>query len=110
LLVLLLLLLIDVLSALSSCLVSQNGHDATKALRLLGHRELVVGLTGNALDDDVAAFIAAGADCVLSKPLREQDLDMLLDFIRSHGSHSNEENGRELQSLVALKQRGTLRF
>jgi hypothetical protein len=33
-----------------------------------------VGITGNALDDDVAAFLLAGADCVIAKPLRTNSL------------------------------------
>jgi CheY-like chemotaxis protein len=73
----------------------------------MGHTELIIGLTGNALDDDVAAFVTSGADCVLSKPMREKDLDMVLHFIQQHGTQSTAENRKTLQTLVAAKQRGS---
>ena len=39
---------------------------------------LIIGVTGNALDDDISAFMEAGADIVLMKPMRPQLLDVLL--------------------------------
>ena len=51
----------------------------------LRFENLIIGVTGNALDDDVAAFLAAGADMVLAKPLRLHQLDALLSHCASHG-------------------------
>ena len=48
-----------------------------------------MGVTGNALDDDVANFIRAGADCVFAKPFREEHLAALLQFISENGCESS---------------------
>ena len=66
-----------------------NGVDATRAIRSLGFTGLIIGLTGNALDDDVASFIHAGADCVTLKPFRSEHLTLLLGFIAEFGCESN---------------------
>ena len=39
---------------------AQNGLEASTIIRSLGFTGLIVGVTGNALDDDVAKFIEAG--------------------------------------------------
>lgn len=44
---------------------TQNGLEATKLLRKGGYKNLVVGVTGNVLDDDVSEYQAAGADIIL---------------------------------------------
>jgi CheY-like chemotaxis protein len=48
-----------------------DGHAATVALRAppLGYRGLVVGVTANAMPDDVSAFVGCGASLVLTKPV-----------------------------------------
>ena len=46
-----------------------NGPEATAELRKAGYRGLVVGVTGNVLQDDIDHFIRSGADAVLAKPL-----------------------------------------
>jgi signal transduction histidine kinase len=50
------------------------GPAACREMRRLGYYQPILGLTGHALDDDVAAYRAAGADDVLVKPL---DLSLL---------------------------------
>ena len=59
----------------------QNGLDATRLLRLRGFAGLIVGVTGNVFEDDVAAFLDAGADLVLAKPLGMHSVQMLLTLI-----------------------------
>ena len=59
-----------------------------RILRSLGYGYLVVGLTASALSDDMEAYIAAGADLVLSKPLQMKNLDEILRFAGRHGSLS----------------------
>jgi len=44
-----------------------------------------VGLTGCALQDDVRDFLEAGVDLVLSKPLRIDQLESLLTFVKESG-------------------------
>ena len=45
-----------------------QGTEATKRIRDMGYRGMILGVTGNVLDDDVAEFKALGADEVLPKP------------------------------------------
>ena len=49
--------------------VAMHGPDATAALRKAGYEGLVIGVTGNVLQDDIDYFMQCGADAVLSKPL-----------------------------------------
>ena len=66
-----------------------SGIEATSLIRSLGFTGLIIGLTGNALDDDVTAFLQAGADCVTLKPFREEHLSALLCFLNDYGCESN---------------------
>mmetsp|Transcript_2069 Transcript_2069/g.2825 ORF Transcript_2069/g.2825 Transcript_2069/m.2825 type:complete len:110 (+) Transcript_2069:694-1023(+) len=62
-----------------------GGVDATKKLREGGYQHLIVGLTGYVLQEDVTEYLMAGADLILSKPLRMDVLDMLLTHVRANG-------------------------
>ena len=62
-----------------------SGVEATVALREAGFRNLIVGLTGNIMDDDIRQFLVAGADYVLSKPLQYQSIEKLVQFIDKNG-------------------------
>ena len=53
---------------------NMDGPTATKRIRELGYKGIIVGVTGNALSFDVQKFISSGADKVLSKPLKIDDL------------------------------------
>ncbi len=46
-----------------------DGHAATMAIRKVGNSVPIVGLTGNALDEQRVEFLACDADAVLTKPL-----------------------------------------
>jgi len=72
-----------------------NGTEATKILRKqLGFSGPIYGITGNALDDDIADFKNHGVDEVLTKPVCWKDLEKLLRIIIS------KKYGRQLlQSL-----------
>eukprot|EP00597_Dinobryon_sp_UTEXLB2267_P008067 CAMPEP_0170084854 /NCGR_PEP_ID=MMETSP0019_2-20121128/19914_1 /TAXON_ID=98059 /ORGANISM="Dinobryon sp., Strain UTEXLB2267" /LENGTH=692 /DNA_ID=CAMNT_0010301085 /DNA_START=328 /DNA_END=2406 /DNA_ORIENTATION=- len=62
-----------------------GGVDATKLLRASGYKHLIVGVTGYVLEEDVNEYLAAGADLVLSKPLRANVMNKLLQFVRENG-------------------------
>ena len=47
---------------------NMDGPTATKAIRHLGYRGPIFGVTGNALDSDVNYFVRSGANGVLAKP------------------------------------------
>lgn len=52
-----------------------DGYDATRTLRQqMGYSGVIIGVTGNALDADRAAFMEAGADSVHVKPVSSSDL------------------------------------
>ena len=70
---------------------SKDGLEATRTIRALGFDKLIVGVTGNAMEDDVAAFLAAGADTVFTKPLKLQQLIMLFKHVDLHGSRSQAD-------------------
>jgi CheY-like chemotaxis protein len=55
-----------------------NGLEATAAIRALGFTGLMVGCTGNAMAKDVNAFMQAGVDHVLAKPIDTGELFRVL--------------------------------
>ena len=58
-----------------------DGLTATRTLRATLHFDsLVVGCSGNANDQEVDEFIEAGADFVMPKPMRFDELQRLLDY------------------------------
>ena len=46
-----------------------NGTEAVVKLRELGYNGIILGVTGNALPEDVQEFEDKGADLVIVKPL-----------------------------------------
>jgi len=47
-----------------------KGPEATLELRKMGLKQvIIIGVTGNVLQEDVEHFMQSGADAVLSKPL-----------------------------------------
>ena len=58
--------------------------EAVRKLREDGYGKLVVGVTGNVLDDDVVEYLAAGADLVLGKPVKVDMLRMLVNHVKVH--------------------------
>ena len=53
-----------------------NGSEAAKHMReALGYGGVIIGLTGNALPEDLDAFKSAGADDVLVKPIKVNQFD-----------------------------------
>ncbi len=60
------------------------GVDACQMIRNLGYSNMIVGVTGNVLPADIAAFMRAGANKVLGKPLNLNDLDDVLNGTFAH--------------------------
>ena len=61
-------------------MVNMNGPEAVHKMRMeLGFTGLVIGITGNALPEDIAFFKSHGANSVVTKPLTNAKL---LDAIR----------------------------
>ena len=57
-----------------------NGPNATRAIRELGFTAPIIGVTGNALDDDKTTFMDAGVNNVIIKPLRMVKLLEIIDL------------------------------
>jgi signal transduction histidine kinase len=55
-----------------------NGSVAIKILRQSGYNGLVVGLTGNALKDELDSYCAAGVDYAMPKPFQVEDFIQIL--------------------------------
>ena len=58
---------------------NMDGPTATEAIRSLGYRGRIVGVTGNAMQHDIDHFIHKGADRVLVKPVDIKALLRLID-------------------------------
>lgn len=56
-----------------------TGGEAASALRAFGFQRPVIGITGNALSDDVRRFKAAGASAVFAKPV---DVNALIESMQ----------------------------
>ena len=67
-----------------------DGPTATKAIRALGYRGLILGVTGNTLDSDINYFISCGADAVLAKPF---DFSAFRSLMAEHEhEHDNDHD------------------
>lgn len=73
---------------MDSRMPKMSGLVTTQKLRELGFRNILIGFTGNAMEEDVEEFLAAGVDIVLPKPLKMAHLDSLLQYCSVHGSRS----------------------
>lgn len=72
-------------------------------IRQLGYRGIIIGITGNALDDDVKDFMNHGADKVLPKPFDLVEFKgTVLSLFREkkQGSTDNSSIG-----MIALRSR-----
>jgi len=54
-----------------------NGPDACQKMRILGCDSVIVGVTGNVMEEDVEIFKECGANGVLPKPFKLSELDQL---------------------------------
>jgi CheY-like chemotaxis protein len=48
---------------------NMNGPTAAREIRRLGYPGLIIGVTGNALSQDMQHYITQGADAVITKPV-----------------------------------------
>ena len=57
-------------------------------LRREGYPNLIVGVTGSVLEDDLTEFLLAGADTIFAKPLKIHSLKKLVQLVRTNGPTS----------------------
>ena len=67
---------------------NMTGVEATMVLRRLGFINLIIGVTGNCMESDLAEFSAAGADLVMSKPLTRNSITSIIKYVRTCGNKS----------------------
>ena len=53
-------------------------------MRRKGFRKVIIGLTGNSLEDELQEFSAAGTDLVMMKPAKIDTLDILIKFLQEN--------------------------
>ena len=63
---------------MDNTMIRMNGPEAAQCMRSAGFKGLIVGVTGNVMAQDVAQYVASGADCVLFKPVNVEELKQLL--------------------------------
>ena len=51
----------------------------------MGFDQIIIGLTGNSMEAELAEFVTVGADMALTKPLRPTLLDVLLRWFHKNG-------------------------
>jgi len=59
-----------------------SGSLSTKILRGLGYKNIIIGVTGNGLNEDINEFYDNGADHIFVKPFSKDKIDMICDFVR----------------------------
>ena len=91
---------------LDNVMPNLTGELLSKILRGIGYDGLIIGITGNGLEDDKDKYLESGADYVFVKPFNKQKLVMLLELIKTNGYDSKkplkviEEGGRLFWSVV----------
>lgn len=61
------------------CMPVMDGIEATREIRNMGYQGIILGVTGDALAEDVGAFVEAGADKVVTKPVRPMQFLPLIE-------------------------------
>ena len=65
-------------------MTAMNGPEAVQVMRNdLRFSGTVIGVTGNALPEDISFFESSGADCVVTKPLTNKKLMQAIDMARN---------------------------
>jgi CheY-like chemotaxis protein len=81
---------------MDSIMAPVDGMEATRQIRALGYPGLVFGATGNVMPDDIQAFLLAGVQEVLAKPLSLSDLE---DCFQKHQKRSPNPSSRTIIGL-----------
>ena len=64
------------------------GPITAKLLRALGYKNLIIGVTGNSMEDDVKQFQEAGIDYLFTKPFTREHIDAVWKLIKDAGFKS----------------------
>ena len=86
-----------------------TGELLSKILRGIGYSGLIIGVTGNGVEEDKTAFIESGADYVFVKPFTKEKLNKILEFVKNNGYESrydDEEIIIEKENKLVWQKRG----
>jgi DNA-binding response OmpR family regulator len=84
---------------------NKNGAIASKEIRELGYKGLIIGITGNVLQVDTDHFVNCGADKVLHKPVDVKKIDNVVKGLTFYKIFSHLFYIIVLFSLVLLQKR-----
>ena len=64
---------------LDSIMPNMSGIDACREIRSLGYEGVIIAVTGNVLPSDIEEFLSAGADKLVPKPFKIDDIKATLE-------------------------------
>ena len=65
---------------MDNIMIRMNGPEAALAMRKNGYRGYIIGVTGNVLAQDMNQFVQCGADFVLTKPVKQEQIKKALGW------------------------------
>jgi CheY-like chemotaxis protein len=78
------------------------GPMTAKLLRALGYNNLIFGVTGNSMEDDIKQFYESGIDHLFTKPFKRPQLDAVWVFIKKYGT------ARKIGHKIMFKDGGSM--
>ena len=81
---------------LDNTMPRMSGLQCTRELRDKGYTNLIIGVTGNTMEEELVEFSNVGADIVLTKPMKPSQLDMLLRYSNENGVASQYIRGMNI--------------
>lgn len=80
-----------------------NGVEATKIIRKNGFKNLIIGITGNIMDNDEDDFLNAGVDMICEKPLKYENIKKITRFIEKNGCISKGDSYQKIVTPTEKK-------
>jgi CheY-like chemotaxis protein len=78
---------------------NMSGIDATKRIRQMGFDKIILGLTGNTMDNETVDFENAGADVIFWKPIKAAQCELVIEHMKNFGTQTTS------LSISALKKK-----
>jgi CheY-like chemotaxis protein len=80
-----------------------TGTETARHTRALGNTVYIAGCTGNALKEDQAQYIAAGADIILTKPIKLAGIEGVIEKARERLKETMGKSGPGIDRVLANK-------
>lgn len=75
-----------------------DGVTAARRLREANFPNLIIGITGNVMDDDLEEYLGAGADAVFFKPIKILQIAQVMELARTSGPLSRPGHKLRLEA------------